>query len=237
MIEQRRPCNHCGHMHVFVAREDDRETCPKCGGDLYPIVTILTDAGAAAERIERSLLDSEALACWTRIDDVSGDEEPVVKDVAERLAKRAITPPMERVLHWARTFARERRANEMTCHAVATSDASNTDGAYATRAIDVAEARKGLEDAATGLVYGCRSCGSQLVRLDEGQLCRDCAAPTRDLEAEFDARCWAALAAFKEDPKKFVEATREIVRERPGLTMVEFVARSDRATKFRRSAS
>ena len=216
MIEQHRPCHHCGHVHVFVAREDDREACPKCGGGLYPGATILTDVGAAAERVERALLDGEALACWTRIDDDS--EAPVVKDVAARLAKRAITPSIERVLHWARVFARERRAHEVT---------------LVERAC--AEARRGLEDAAIALEYGCRSCGSQLFRLGEDRLCRDCAAPPRDdLEAEFDERCRAALAAFRGDPKKFNEATREIVRERPGITMVEFAARADRAARPQR---
>lgn len=68
----------------------------------------------------------------------------------------------------------------------------------------------------------------RLVRLDERRLCRDCAAPVRDPEAEFDARCREALAAFKESPGRFAEATRAIVAERPQITMVEFI---DRATK------
>lgn len=213
MIEQRRPCKHCGHVHVFVTREDDRETCPRCSGDLYPITTVVTDVEAAAERIERSLLDGEAIACWTRIDDISGGEVPVVKDIAARLAECAFTLPMERVLHWARTFAREQRAHAPSC----------------------AEARKYLEDAAIALEYGCRSCGSQLVVLDESQICRNCAVPVFDPEAEFDDRCRAALAAFKEDPKRFHEAAREIMQERPELTLVEFAVRADRAATLRRS--
>jgi hypothetical protein len=51
---------------------------------------------------------------------------------------------------------------------------------------------------------------------------------TAEAEAEFDARCWAAFAAFKESPGRFTEATRKIVAERPQITMIEFV---ERATK------
>jgi hypothetical protein len=35
-----RPCNHCGHVHVFIQPEDDRDNCPDCGGELYPITTV-----------------------------------------------------------------------------------------------------------------------------------------------------------------------------------------------------
>lgn len=214
-----RLCNHCGYVHAFADREDDREKCPKCDCALDPIAVILTDVGAAAERIERALLEGEALACWTRVDD-AGSAEPAVKDIANRLAECAITLPMSRLLHWARTFAQDRQAHQTAL----------TMAKVSGKGIQVyLEAREGLEDAATALEYGCRLCGAQLARPDESRCCGDCAAPTRNLEAAFDERCWAALVTLKEDPKRFNEVTREIVRERPGLTMVEFTERAYRA--------
>jgi hypothetical protein len=47
--------------------------------------------------------------------------------------------------------------------------------------------------------------------------------PACDLEAEFDARCWTALAAFKKNQGRFIELAREIVAERPLITIAEFV--------------
>lgn len=33
----RRPCTHCGYAHPYTDDDDDRETCPTCEGELYPV--------------------------------------------------------------------------------------------------------------------------------------------------------------------------------------------------------
>ncbi len=43
IIRQERPCNGCGHVHCFVDNSADLEDCPKCGGELYPIVTVIRE--------------------------------------------------------------------------------------------------------------------------------------------------------------------------------------------------
>lgn len=43
-----RPCDHCGHKHYFELSDDDLDECPRCGGELYPIVTIAKGAIDAA---------------------------------------------------------------------------------------------------------------------------------------------------------------------------------------------
>jgi hypothetical protein len=47
---QYRPCDHCGHNHYFKLSDDDLENCPKCGGELYSIVTIV---GAESKPLQK----------------------------------------------------------------------------------------------------------------------------------------------------------------------------------------
>ena len=43
-----RPCNRCGYEHYFELSAHDLELCPKCGGALYPIVTVVASPTAEA---------------------------------------------------------------------------------------------------------------------------------------------------------------------------------------------
>lgn len=222
MIECRRPCGQCDHVHVFFGRDDDANECPKCGGVLYPISTIVTEVAVAATRIEHALVEGEeALACWSRIDDAAPGERPVVGDVAKRLAEAALTKPMVAVLDRAREYARAMATSteiELAYHrGVVPHDAA--------RALQ--EATSALHLAARALEVQCKTCGARGVVLDADRRCPSC-VPKVESEADLSDRCRKAIAAFdKSDPRSFAKATKEIVADHPGMTMVEFF---DRAT-------
>lgn len=223
MIECRRPCGQCDHVHVFIDRDDDADECPKCGGVLYPISTIVTEVAAAADRIEHALVEGEeALACWSRIDDAAPGERPVVGDVAKRLAEAALTKPMVEVLDRARAYAR----------ATAAAISSAFPGGAGTPAEVLKtceEARAALHVAAGALEVRCAVCGARGVLLDADRRCPSCVPKVKvDSEAELNDRCRKALASIdSRDPRSFAKATKEIVADHPGMTMVEFF---DRAT-------
>lgn len=221
MIECRRPCGQCDYVHVFIDWDDDADDCPKCGCDLYPVATIITEVVAAAARIEHSLVEGEeALACWSRIDDAAPGERPVVGDVAKRLAEAALTKPMVEVLDRARAYAR----------ATAAAVSSAFPGGAGTPAEAVKtceEARRALHVAAGALEVRCAVCGARGVVLDADRRCPSC-VPKVDSEAALSDRCRKALAAIdSRDPRSFARATKELVADHPGMTMVEFF---DRAT-------
>jgi hypothetical protein len=209
MIECRRPCGQCDYVHVFLGRDDDVDTCPKCGGVLYPISTIVTEVAAAADRIEHALVDGqEANTCWSRIDDAGPAERPVVRDVAERLAEAAFTKPIVALLDRGREYARVAAASVPLKK-------------------DLEEATAALHFAAIVLEAPCRGCGARGVVLDINGRCSSCATKIES-EVDLSERCRKALAAFDaRDPRSFAKATKEIVADHPGMTMVEFF---DRAT-------
>lgn len=39
LLAWRRPCVHCGHVHVFTNTDGDLADCPACGCELYPIAS------------------------------------------------------------------------------------------------------------------------------------------------------------------------------------------------------
>jgi len=202
VIECHRPCGQCDYVHVFVDRDDDADACPKCGGILYPIATIITEVTAAADRIERALVDGqEANACWSRIDDAGPGGRPVVRDIAKRLAEAALIPPIVEVLDRARVFARASVSTEET-------------------------AASSLHSAARALEAPCRVCGARVVALDAKHRCATC-TPTIEAEVDLSERCRRALAVFDaRDPKSFTTATREIVADQPAMTVIEFFERA-----------
>lgn len=170
-------------------------------------------------------LGREVLALWQRVDEGSSDGVIAIGDIADRIAAHVAsqTTPTSDLASAARLFARASRTFEA---AVATRNEPDAAYAEAVRAWD--DTTRRLQDFAVRLEYGCRLCGSQLVRLDDGRRCRDCAAPVRDLEAEFDEECRVALAAYRDNFAMFSEATRGISEKHPGLTMLEFFERAGR---------
>lgn len=225
MIEQRRPCGQCDYVHVFFGRDDDADTCPTCGGILYPIATIITEVASAADRIARALVDGEeALACWSRIDDAGPGQPPVVRDIAERLAEAALTKPIVEVLDRARDYARAAAASNEAILA--------TDLGLAPSHIkkDLEEAAAALYASARALDARCKGCGSRGRVLDVDGRCSSC-APKIESEVDLSDRCRKALASSVDvhDPRSFAEATREIVADHPGMTIVEFFERANGA--------
>lgn len=179
---------------------------------------------SAIMRDELAVLVEEALIrevhlIWERVDDANPGDDVEITDIAEEIAAYVAsrTRPTADLVSAARTFARAERA-------FVAMDKMRGDNDVAFAHV---EAREGLHDAATKLEYGCRLCGS-LGWTSETRLCLDCAAPKRDLEAEFDEECRVALVAFRLNVATFSELTLEISKKRPDLTMMEFFERAGR---------